>query len=188
MDNKTKKRIIIIIIAFIIIISFNIYIKSPSVRIKRYLINREFILEEDDTFYYKKLSNKSIEEYEEDKNNNISSSYDYLYFDIYNKVLSEEINDYIDQYETSININYSFPKEQINYYYRIDYNNNKSIILKGTYDETTKKFECKKEFAHNININDYKKMFCDYAKIYIESNIYIKNKLFNGPGIKKYLK
>ena len=186
MENKDKKRIIILIAAFLIIISFNIYRNLPTNQIKRYISNRGFALEEDKTFYYKKISNKTKEEYEQDKANNISSNYDYLYFDIYNNILKEEINEYNDKYETSLNMNYNFSNHKLDFIYRTDYNNSKNIIFKGEYNEASEEYTCKKEFS-NIDINNNKEDFCDNASYYVESFIEIKNKIFKNKKIIKYL-
>ena len=56
MENKDKKKIIILIAALLIIIEFNIYRNLPTNQIKRYISNRGFELEHDKTFYYKKIS------------------------------------------------------------------------------------------------------------------------------------
>ncbi len=188
MEEKTKRTIIIMIVISIILFIFNIYKNSPNVRIKEYLTNRSFVLEQDKTFYYKQLSDKSKRRYEEDKKNNNESSYDYLYFDTHNKNLNEEIVEYLNKYETSLNIKYSFSNNKLKYIYRINYSDRKSAILEGTYNEKNDIFTCNKSFNHNIDINKYKESFCDYTKGYIESFIQIKNKLFYKSFIDNYLK
>ena len=188
MDNKTIHKFILLLIISAILLAFNGYKNLPNVKLRKHIINRGFTLEPDQTFYYKKISDKSISEYEYDKTNNISSNYDYLYFDIYNKKLNEEINDYNDKYETSLNINYKFSNYKLNYYFRINYDNDKNIIFKGNYDEEKDVFTCKKLFAHNINIDENKKYFCGYVNGYVESFIIIKNKLFPERIVNKYLR
>ena len=132
MEKKDKRRVIICLIIAIIIIIFTIYNNNPNNKIKHYIKNREFKLEQDEVLYYKQISNNTIDKYNQDKEKGIKTNYDYLYFDIYNYKLSEIINEYEDNYESSININYKFKTDTINYIYRINYNKT-NIIFKGKY-------------------------------------------------------
>ena len=187
MENIDKKKIIILVLGFMIIIAFNIYRNIPSIKLKEYISNRGFILEDDETFYYRKISNNTKEKYEEDKKNNINSNYDYLYFDIYNNKLNEEINEYNDKYETSLNINYSFPTNNLEFIYRIHFDNKTNIIFKGKYDEQEANYICEKEFSNEKIEDNIQKDFCENASYYVDSFVEIKNKIFQNKKIVKYL-
>ena len=186
MEKKDKIRLIICIIIAIFIISFTIYHNKPNNKIKRYIINRDFRLDENNTFYYKQISSNTIYKYNSEKERGIKTNYDYLYFDIYNYKLSEIISEYEDNYESSININYLFKTDTINYTYRI--NSNKiNMIFKGTYIDKKDKFTCKKEFAYNIGLEE-KAAICDTMLIQSKKFIKIKDMLFTNKKIQKILK
>lgn len=185
MEGNEKKWLIVLIIILSILFGINIYKNTPNFKIKKYLLNRGFYLEDDGTFYYKQLSENTISEYEDDRNKNKKSNYDYLYFNQYDRSLIEVINEYEDKYESSLNINYNFSNNKVKYTYRIDYEKT-NIIIKGTYDELSDELTCKKEYAHNINLDDNKD-FCDNASLYIRSFYEIKNKIFTNKKINKYL-
>ena len=185
MEKKDKRRLIICLIIAIIIIIFTIYNNNPNIKIKHYIKNREFKLDQDKTLYYKQISNNTIDKYNRDKEKGIKTNYDYLYFDIYNYKLSEIISEYEANYESSININYKFKTDTINYIYRINYNKT-NIIFEGKYIEKLNTFTCKKEFAHNIDLED-ETAFCNNMLIQSKKFIKIKDMLFTSNKINKIL-
>lgn len=187
LDTFDKKGLFIIFVFVLVVIIFNIYRNTPSYRFKRYILNRGFILEEDKTFYYKQISSTTKEQYKGNKANNVYSSYDYLYLDLYDKKLFEEVNEYNDKYESSLNINYKFSNKKIDFIYRINYNNNVNVIFKGKYNEDDDDFVCEKEFAHNIDLSDNEDDFCENASYYVKSFKILKNTIFKDKKIIKYL-
>lgn len=187
MENFDKRKLIILGGIFLIIIIFNIYRNTTSHQFKRYISNRGFVLEEDKIFYYKQISDTTREQYKKDKANNISSSYDYLYLDIYNNKLFEEINEYNDNYETSLNINYKFSTRKTDFIYRINYNNSTNTIFKGEYDEVNDDYYCEKEFSHNVDLSDDEDDFCENASYYVESFKKLKSIIFRNDKMVKYL-
>lgn len=184
MEGKEKKLFIFLAILVAIVIGINMYTNSSKVKIRNYILSRGFVLEDDGTSYYKKISNNSISDYERDRDNNIKSNYDYLYFNQYNNRLSEVIYEYDDKYESSLDINYSFSTNKSDYIYRINYEET-SFIIKGSYDEVTDELTCKKEVSYNIKLDD-KDDFCENVTLYMRSFYKLKDEIF-GESIKKYL-
>ncbi len=184
MEDKDKKKLIVLVVILVIVVGFNIFSNSRN-GFDKFLANRGFYLDDDKAFYYKQISDTSISDYEEDKKNNVESSYDYMYFDKYSKKLSEVINEYYDKYESSLNLNYKFSSDKLNYVYRINYED-VNMIIKGSYDNNTDEFKCDREFFHSVNITD-KQDFCDNALYYIKSFYTIKDKIFTKEDVKKIL-
>ena len=187
MENQYKNKLIVIGIIFLVIIIFNIYRNTTPHQFKKYISNRGFVLEEDRTFYYKQISDTTIKQYKKDKANNVYSTYDYLYLDLYTNKLSEEINEYNDNYETSLNINYKFSTKKTDFIYRINYNNSVNAMFKGEYNEEDNNFYCKKEFAQNIDLSDNTDDFCENASYYVRSFKKLRNTIFRSDKMVKYL-
>lgn len=161
----SRKKIIIVFLIFLFfIIGYFLIInnKSTSKMLKNYLIEHNF--QNEDGLYVKQLSELNLDEYFENVDNGINSSYEKLYFDIDNYQLVKNTLNYYDGMSVFFSPMYDYKNSNLVYTKEINMNNN-SIILEGDFNNTISKFNCSISNAENANLSDDDKQFlCDNTK------------------------
>lgn len=164
--NKYKKFFYIIGIIYaitLVIFIINKNINKDNI-IKDYILSKDFELEDDKIFYKKEISDITYDEYENNKINNINSTYKVLYFDIYTYSLNQHLYDYSNGIETYLTSIYDYRTNIINYTYTINYKTS-NIIFKGNFNNN--KLTCTNEYAFDAYI-DNKDFYCNLIEEYIK--------------------
>lgn len=149
--SKTVKFGIIFFLLLILALLLNLlFTSSNQDNLKDYLLNKGYILENDDeTRFFKVIDDKTID-----------------YFSISEYTMTRNINDKNDSFEYSLTIKYDYKNHEITYNYRITYGNNTNVIFKGNYLED--EFTCDKEFSTVSLSQDEIQSNCDLIKIKVE--------------------
>ena len=166
--QNNKKLLIILIIIVILLIVLKSYLNSESViqnNIRKYITSKEFVLDKDNIFYEKILSNNTFDQYQTEVKNKNDSTYQELIFDIYSYQLVENLYKYNDGVNIFLSASYNYKSEKLNYSYRTTYKTS-NIIFTGSYNNN--KFICNTEYQFDTNIENSKEEYCNLIKMYIE--------------------
>ena len=121
-----KKKIIIItstIALLLIIILFINLSKNPQKEIIKYLKSIEFVNKDTTNLYTKQISNNTLEQHNNNIKNNIASEYEALYFNTDTYELTKNKTAYKDEITKDFTPTYNYTNNNLNYIYRINYNN-----------------------------------------------------------------
>jgi uridine kinase len=184
-----RKIIILAIIALLAVAGTLrlITYKKPLDRIKNNLISLGFTPEEDNIIYYKQLSDLSESEYNINKNQNIDSTFDILYFNTSIFELTETKLEYSSEVSTSFIPVYNYQNNSLKYNYRITYNST-TVIYEGEYDLDDKTLTCNNIYAHDINLPTNENNICEEVKTNIDNFTLEIDKLITSQKLLNYMK
>lgn len=151
-----------IVIGFILLfIGYRLLVvKTPSEELADYLINRNFVKK--DGVYVKQISDVSLEEYYEYKDEGIEVDSETLYFDVNSFQLIDMSFDYSSNVELYFNPTYNYTNGNLIYNYEINMDNT-NVMIEGSYSSNDD-FVCDIINTRNINLNGNKNDICEKVK------------------------
>lgn len=167
MNKKVKIGILILIIVIIILI-FNLSTrKTTQEKIINYITNIGFIQDSGSSLYAKKISELSLEEYNNKINQNVEANYEILYFNVDSYQLTKDEMSYSNNIHKSFNPTYDYTNNTLEYQYRINLNNT-NVIIEGKYNSETQEFICTPLFSYQIDIDSAIDEICNKVKYDVE--------------------
>ncbi len=137
-----KKKLIIVIIIIIVILLGAMWLLTRETfddRLRNYLLANDFVLEDD--LYTKQISDINLDEYYEQIDYGNDSTYEVLYFDIYNYQLLGTTMDYYDGVSNIISSIYDFKNNDLTYTSEVSLDG-VTVIFDGSYDGDKRQLVC----------------------------------------------
>jgi len=184
--NKYKRVILLVSIVVVTIFIFNrISNTQKNVRnkVEDYIKFQGFKLDSDKILYKKDIQSKK-EVYEVDKKNNVNTSYETMYFNIYSYDLIDNLSVYNKGVETVFIGTKDFSKDMIIYSYNTYYKNS-NVIFSGEY--TSDSFTCNLGYEYSSIVKN-KEEYCSIIKKYVENFDKNTKKTFRSMKIINYMK
>ncbi len=184
----TKYKRVIIFILVIVITTFvyntlSSMQKNVQKKVENYVKYNGFKLDDDKVLYKKEIeSMKAV--YDVDKKNNVNTSYEALYFDVYSYNLIDNLSIYKDGVEMNYIASKDWKEDVINYTFT-SYYLDSNIVVTGTYNEND--FTCNIDYSHENTIYNTTD-FCEDIKYYSKNFDKLITKTFRSMKIINYMK
>ena len=169
MDKNKKIIMIVIIIMLVILLIIIPIINKSSHRTKSnfedYIEKLGYVSDGGSSYYYKQISDTTLDEYFEKKENKEETYFETNYFNTLKYQFSKNKREYTNNIETTLNQIYDIKTDTMTYNYRLVIENS-SFIFSGDYkyDEKGIKFTCNKDYAYNFKMDDDDEETCENLK------------------------
>ena len=169
------KKLIILISIFIIIITiiFIGNIQNEKQKLDILLKNQGFSSKTNSNYYKMQLSKNNLKKYNQDVENNKKSNFSEIYYDGESFQILKTKMDFQEEVTSVYNATYSYENKEINYTARFTFST-ANVIVRGTYQEKNKNFDCEVDFSYDVIKENIKESLC--KKSQFETNEFIKNK------------
>lgn len=164
-----KKKILITLIALVVII---LVIKvanniNPPPKIENYLRDIGFNNEGESALYYKQISDIDNDEFQKRMNSERNAIYEILYFNVNKNELTKNKKSYEDGIFETFIPTYDYSNQELNYTYKIIYNNT-NIIFEGKYNLKNTKFTCENIYSYKFELEAGVDAICNKIKYDVE--------------------
>lgn len=181
----SKKKIIVIgiLIGLLLLISLINLFDDDNIsdKLDSYFSSSGYTHSDGSNLYYKRVSELSLDKYNEKVNNKEDASYERYCFNSENFTLTKTDYNYEDEVLVDFTPIYSYKNNSFTYNYRIVIGNT-GIMYKGYYYKKTDDFSCEKVYYNGDDKLD-EDIICDKIKYDMETFYYEMLQVINNPTL-----